>query len=413
MNTKRLFAATYGHLSIDILNSSVAMILVLVGEQWSLSIAQIGFGAMVYQLFAAMSQPLFGSVTDKLGGRWVGAAGLAWTILFFSLASFMPTYPLFISVLMIGGLGSGAFHAAGLLNSSVSGGAKPATATSIFFVGGQTGLALGPIIVGIMLPIFGIMAMPILAACAIPAVILMLVFMNERLPEAVKVKAVEGQNQTARALQLGTVLMVTAFVLYITIRSGTSQSFSTLLPKYYFDLGYPSAQIGAMLGIFALSGAVGTLTGGFLGDRFSRRLILFLSPILCVPFLWAMLHSTGVLFIVSSLIGGFFISMPHSIVLVLSQEIAGNKRGMVGGLVLGFMFASGSFVAWIAAIAADTYGLGNVLSFLALLPIAAGFVSLMLPTRGRLNHPIESDITDSEPSGEPILAPQTVAASAD
>lgn len=409
MNTKRLFAATYGHLSIDILNASVAMILVLVGEQWDLSIAQIGFGAMVYQLFAAMSQPLFGSVTDRLGGRWVGAAGLAWTILFFSLASFMPSYALFISVLMVGGLGSGAFHAAGLLNSSVSGGAKPATATSIFFVGGQTGLALGPIIIGFMLPVFGIMAMPILAACAIPAVLIMLVFMNDRLPEAVKVSK-KSINETAAssAWQLGTVLMVTAFVLYITIRSGTSQSFATLLPKYYFDLGIPTEQIGGMIGIFALAGAVGTLVGGFLGDRFSRRAILFLSPILCVPFLWGMLHTTGILFILSSLLGGFLVSMPHSIVLVLSQEIAGNNRGLVGGLVLGFMFASGSFVAWIAAIAADTYGLGAVLSFLAIIPIAAGFVSLLLPTRGRLNHPIETDS-----GAEPALAPQPVAASAD
>ncbi len=151
MYKRRLFAASYGHLSIDILNASVAMILTLAAPTFNLTIGQIGFGAMMYQIVAAMSQPLFGGLTDRLQGRWVAAIGVLWTAIFYALASFMPTYPLFISVLMIGGLGSGAFHAAGMLNAAVSGGAKPTTSTSIFFLGGQSGLALGPIIAGFVI----------------------------------------------------------------------------------------------------------------------------------------------------------------------------------------------------------------------------------------------------------------------
>ena len=46
MNKLRLFSSAYGHLSIDVLNSSVAMILTLAATQFGLTIAQIGFGAM-------------------------------------------------------------------------------------------------------------------------------------------------------------------------------------------------------------------------------------------------------------------------------------------------------------------------------------------------------------------------------
>jgi FSR family fosmidomycin resistance protein-like MFS transporter len=176
------------------------------------------------------------------------------------------------------------------------------------------------------------------------------------------------------------------------------------LPKYYFDLGIPTERIGGMIGIFAFAGALGTLAGGFLGDRFSRRAILFLSPILCVPFMWSMLHSSGALFVISSVLAGFFVSMPHSIILVLSQEIAGNRRGLVGGLVLGFMFASGSTVAWLASIAADSVGLEAVLSFLAVLPLSAGFISLLLPTRGRVVEPasVASVPLMNEPMDDPF-----------
>ena len=128
MDKKRLTAAAYGHFSIDILNSSVAIILTLAASHFNLSIAQIGFGAMMYQMFAAMSQPLFGGLTDKLNGRWIGAVGVLWTAVFFAAAASMPTHPLFITLLMIGGLGSGAFHAAGMVNASAAGFHAPISA---------------------------------------------------------------------------------------------------------------------------------------------------------------------------------------------------------------------------------------------------------------------------------------------
>src|SRR5512139_4109981 len=175
MNKLRLFSSAYGHLSIDVLNSSVAMILTLAASQFGLTIAQIGFGAMLYQIMAAMSQPLFGGVTDKLRGRWVGPLGVLWTAVFFAAAALMPSYPAFITCLMLGGLGSGAFHAAGMVHAAMSGGSKPTTSTSVFFLGGQTGLALGPIIAGLIIAPLGLIGMTIMASFALPAVVLMLI----------------------------------------------------------------------------------------------------------------------------------------------------------------------------------------------------------------------------------------------
>ncbi|HMN30161.1 MAG TPA: hypothetical protein PKE45_18560, partial [Caldilineaceae bacterium] len=75
MNVKRLSAASLGHFSIDVLTSSVAMILTYLSGHFQLSISQIGFGAMVYTIFAAMTQPLFGALADRWRGRWLAAAG--------------------------------------------------------------------------------------------------------------------------------------------------------------------------------------------------------------------------------------------------------------------------------------------------------------------------------------------------
>ena len=60
---KRLIAISYGHFAIDILNSSVAIILTSVSAEFGLTVSQIGFGAMVYT-FARISAVLDMNVDD-------------------------------------------------------------------------------------------------------------------------------------------------------------------------------------------------------------------------------------------------------------------------------------------------------------------------------------------------------------
>ena len=384
MYKTRLFAASYGHLSIDILNSSVAIILTLAAGTFNLTIAQIGFGAMMYQMFAAMSQPLFGGLTDKLRGRWVGAVGVLWTATFFSLASFMPTYPLFISLLMIGGLGSGAFHASGMVNASASGGKKPTTATSMFFLGGQTGLAIGPILAGVVIGRMGLAGMPLMAATTLPGIALMFLYMNDKLPALHRTPKVAAEQGRASRRHGAAAIVVTAFVLFILFRSGTAQGYATLLPSYFESLGYTPAEFGVMLGIFSFAGALGTLLGGYLGDRYNRRTIMIAASIASVPFAFLMLYTSGPAYIVVAVLAGILLSMPHSILMVLVQELAPNNRGLVGGLVLGFIFASGSAMAWLEALVATNRGLLPVLSVVAFFPLVAGLVGFLLPGGRRL-----------------------------
>jgi FSR family fosmidomycin resistance protein-like MFS transporter len=383
MNKKRLTAAAYGHFSIDILNSSVAIILTLAAAQFNLTIAQIGFGAMMYQMFAAMSQPLFGGLTDKLNGRWIGAVGVLWTAIFYAAASWMPNYPLFITLLMIGGLGSGAFHAAGMVNASASGGAKAATATSYFFLGGQVGLALGPILAGVVIGTIGLAGMPLMALLATPAVVMMFLHMNDALPSVMRTGDAEQHNAKASRTHGAAALLITAFVLFILLRSGTAQGYATLLPKFYESVGFSAVQFGLMLGLFNFAGAMGTLIGGYLGDRFDRRTIMIAASILSVPFAYAMLHVGGFAYVVTAILAGVLLSMPHSLLMVMSQELAPNRRGLAGGLVLGFIFASGSFMAWLQSIAAEQFGLLAVLSVVAFFPFFAGLVAFALPSDRR------------------------------
>ena len=363
MNVKRLFATTYGHFSIDIINSSTAMVLTAMAapDRFNLSVGDIALGALLYQICASMSQPIFGSLTDRLQGRWVAGVGLLWTIIFYSAAMFMPSYPTFLGCLMIGGLGSGAFHAAGVFNAPASGGKRSTLATSIFFLGGQTGLAIGPIIAGFILSQTGIRGLSF-TAIAMPVT---------DLPTTKSSGNVTGGKST--------VTLVILFMLLITLRSGTAQTFSTLLPKYFDLQGMQPNEYGLLLGWFTFLGALGTFSSGFLGDRFDRRWTIIISLLISTPFYLWMLNSDGTSYYIASAIASFSVSISHTILIVMAQELAPKSRGLVGGLVLGFIFASGSTVAWLAGEVADITGLPPVLNALALLPIGAAICALLLP----------------------------------
>ena len=65
---------------------------------------------MAYALMGSLSQPFFGVLADRFGGRWLGAVGLLWTAVFYYAATFSQNYFTLISLMTVASLGSGAFH---------------------------------------------------------------------------------------------------------------------------------------------------------------------------------------------------------------------------------------------------------------------------------------------------------------
>jgi len=117
-----------------------------------------------------------------------------------------------------------------------------------------------------------------------------------------------------------------------------------------------------------------------LGDRMERRLLLFLSTLLSIPFCYGLLHLEGWLFFLVAALAGGLLNVPHSILIIMGQRFLPARQGMIGGAVLGFTFASGAALAWVASWFADWAGLLTVLTILAIVPLGAAISTLFLPT---------------------------------
>ena len=400
MNLRRLSAVSFGHMAIDILNASIAMILAVLAVDFNMSNAQIALGGMAYALMGSLTQPFFGVLADRLGGRWLGAVGLLWTAVFYYAATFAQDYFTLITLMTVASLGSGAFHPQGAMNAGAAGGPKATTGTSVFFLLGQLGLALGPMIAGVLLEEIWMVGPRIMAVATLPFVVWMafglrkpLVRVEEEPPQPRPATLEERrrlQQRVSRARAVSNSVAqpnkrwatLVAFAVLVALRASVHQIFYGMLPKYFADLGFTPTQFGFMVGVPSVAIALGSMAGGVLGDRYDQPKILLWSLLAATPFSWMMLDIVdGWVFYPIAFVAGFLVGIPHSILVVMAQQFLPHRQGLASGAILGFTFASGAVGMGVAGPIADFYTLSAVMHVTALMPLAAAFCAVFLRTR--------------------------------
>ncbi len=86
---KRLFwSVAFAHMTNDIFMSMGPVLLAFlkISVMPGMTNTEIGFAVGVRQLMGATSQPVFGLLSDRYGGRAIGSVGVAWSVVFTLLA---------------------------------------------------------------------------------------------------------------------------------------------------------------------------------------------------------------------------------------------------------------------------------------------------------------------------------------
>ena len=120
-------------------------------------------------------------------------------------------------------------------------------------------------------------------------------------------------------------------------------SFYTFYLIHKFGLSVQSAQIH--LFIFLFASAVGTVTGGPIGDRIGRKPVIWFSILGVAPFALLLPYADLFWTTVLTVLIGIVLSSAFSAILVYAQELIPGKVGMVSGLFFGFAFGMGGLGA--------------------------------------------------------------------
>lgn len=375
-----LFAIAFSHLINDLLQIIIPSIYPLLKENYALSFTQIGFITFVYQVMASLLQPVVGLYTDRNPQPFALAVGMCFTLGGLAMLSFASDYALILVSVGLVGIGSSIFHPEASRVAYLASGGKRGLAQSIFQVGGNSGTAIGPLLV-IFIVIPGgqtnILWFLILAFVGILVLSRIARWYQKHLElrRANKIKMNDYPPRLRKKQVKGAlgILLILIFSKFIYMTSISSYFTFYLIEK--FGVSIPESQF--YLFLFFGSVALGTFLGGPIGDRFGRKYVIWFSILGSAPFALLLpyvdLFWTGTLAVVVGLI----LSSAFSAILVFAQELLPGKVGMISGMFFGFAFGIAGMGAAGLGYLADSMSIEmvyHICSFLPLLGISAYFL---------------------------------------
>jgi MFS transporter, FSR family, fosmidomycin resistance protein len=387
-----------GHLTVDLHSGLLPVLYPLMALQYGLSNRDVGLVALAFMGAASLSQPLFGYMADKYGSRYLAPASLAWTAIMFSGIALAPSTGAFMAAAFMAGLGSGAYHPQGAANAAAAVEDRMRnTAMSIYTVSGTMGFAIGPILGAFLFAFLdqrGVLVMMPLGLISAWLVYRSLVRLNLGLPEA-RARGAVDDDFRIRWRYLVPVVGV------VMLRSWVFSAVVTMTPLWYQDLNYSPALYGLMITSILGIGALGTVAGGVLADRYGQRQVLIASLVLSLPPLFVFLAFPGPWAIVSGAAFGFLADMSISVTLVMAQRLVRGRAGMASGFILGVGFVTGGIGIPITGAIADATSIPTALALTSVLLIVALAVVLLLPEAVARRRPASAYVSPQrlEPAG--------------
>jgi MFS transporter, FSR family, fosmidomycin resistance protein len=408
-NNRLLFwAVAFGHMTVDMFNGMGPVLLAFLSAHvLNLTNTQLGFAVSAYSFAGAISQPLFGWRCDRTGGRWLGAGGVAWTVsllmLSMALAQATGQFGLMLIPFMLAPIGSGAFHPTGAMHASESSETGSAGRTSMFFLMGQIGLAIGPALAGFLLdhsathnslftkglgPAFSGLLMergtvaPVLALAilAVPPVLLMAYAIPNFTAHCAR-RAATAARDAAQAANAGA-FPVKAFVLLaivVTLRSLINPGAAAFIPRLFQAKGWDATEYGMITSLFWLGGGLAGVWFGSMADKFDTRYLVAVTLVLAAPALFLLPMLEGAAAFAMALAVGALSGGSHSLIVVLAQSLIPGRKGFASGAILGFMFTTGALGSLLIGTMADKIGLESAFHVVAAVTVLAGVLGLALP----------------------------------
>ncbi len=377
-----LVALSVSHMINDIIQALLPAIYPLLKTQYSLSFTRIGIITLVFQVTASLLQPLVGSFTDRRPMPYSLAIGMGLTLGGLVMLATAPGYLTILAAAALIGSGSAIFHPEASRLARLASGGRPGFAQALFQVGGNFGSSLGPLLAALIIVPRGQVHVLWFALIAFVGIIILgwlgrwykkglaqLASKKEGLVELARSGYSKRRIKGALA-----VLAVLIFSKFIYLASLTNYYTFYLIDR--FDLSVSQSQIYLFVFLFAV--AAGTLLGGPAGDRFGRKVIIWISILGVAPFTLLLPHVNLATTVGLSVIIGVILASAFSAILVYAQELMPGKVGFISGIFFGLAFGVAGIGSAVMGWLADQTSITHVFWLCSFLPLL-GLLTVFLP----------------------------------
>ena len=382
MNLKIILILSLSHLFTDLTGSALPAMMPFLKNTLQLSYTAVGAVIMVSNMASSIIQPLFGYLSDKMEMKWLLPVSIILTCVGFSFLGLAPSFLVLLILVTINGMGIALYHPEGSKIMHYFTGSRMATGMSFFQVGGNLGMALGPLFITYAIALADLSGTLFYLLLGVPMLSILLLFSKE-LTLPVKSEKSDLREKGGGSTPVGENRgwgSMSLLVFAVSMRSWAHMGLITFVPFYYIHfLNGDAITAGRLVFVFLMGGVVGTLIGAAIADKIGHKYYFCLSMILSVPLLFLFLQVRGIwVFIIFFLVGLLLISS-FSVTIVMGQMILRNRLGMASGLTMGFVIGMGGVGAGLLGIVADSWGVMTVLKLIVYMPAIGFLPALMIP----------------------------------
>jgi FSR family fosmidomycin resistance protein-like MFS transporter len=386
-----ILSLSFCHLLNDMMQSLVPALYPILKENYALSFSQIGLITLAFQFTASMLQPVVGMYTDKKPQPYSLMVGMGFTLVGLLMMSHAHSYPVILFSAALIGMGSSVFHPEASRVARMAAGGRYGLAQSLFQVGGNLGSAAGPLLAAFIVVPRGQESLLYFSGAALIAMVVLFQVghwyrARRTAPRPVAKKGAAAAD--GHGLSKPRVLFAVAILILLLFSKNVYQaslgSYYTFYLMQKFGLSVQTAQF--YLFAFLIGIVVGTLLGGWVGDRVGRIPVMWFSILGALPFALMLPHAnlfwTGVLAVTVAMI----MASAFPAILVYAQELLPGRVGLVAGMFFGFSFGLGGLGAAALGKLADLTSITTVYQVTPFL-LCLGLLTALLPKHpGRPMH---------------------------
>ena len=379
MNKKEIKTLSLGHFIIDAYSGFLNPIMPFIAAKIGITMAVATVLISISNLTSSLSQPFFGYIADKWQRRFFIFLGMLMASLFLSFLGIAHNIWTLALCIILGHMGVAFFHPqASSIVYSYSKTADCSKDISIFIAMGTFGFALGPAISSGITQHFGLEKLPL--DCFVGIIMAFVLLKN--IPKLSEIQIEKPKVSVYGALKA--ILKnkpVSILVGASIVKSFVVSSFPIILPFYWKSIGYSVANIGVILLVFMLAGALGVMTSPLLEKKVGIKNVFYISLMSVAPlgFIFYLSKGDGILALVSFFLIGYVSLLASPVNMALAQKLMPEFKSMISGFIGGFSWGVIGILLPLISLLAEKTGFMNILFLMTLIPLMFAYFIKYLP----------------------------------
>jgi len=373
----QLIAVSTGHFTNDFYMNLIPPILFAFSSSMGLTLTQQSMIAFIIITGGSLLQPIVGYLLDKIGKSYFLIIGIVWISFMMSITGLITNYHLLILIVGMASIASSIYHPLGSsIAINLSRGSR-GKSLSVFMTIGGFAYTFTPMIT---VPIVSEFGLKYITFLMIPG-FLVAYFLKFAKIDKIKCRVTDDKKNEKIKKNKTSKNKVEYLSLLVCM-----SVFKVVLTKMMIIFG---VQIMIMKGIGIIPasiilsahmflGSVGTLSGGYLSDKFGEGRIMVIFNILLFVIYTISIFSHGLMFIIGIILLGYTLKAPSTANITMTHHILPENINLGTGLIMGLSSAIAGALILTFGKFADIYGLMEMAQVTACLNLIPIFIILYI-----------------------------------